>query len=51
LQHARFRSRVGQWVADRKSRILRRSIHGGDAQASGSVNGKDERPIRIDRLA
>ncbi len=49
LQKTRFRPRVGQWLADRKARVLRRLVQGGDARAAGAGNGKDERPVRIDR--
>ena len=51
LQNARFRPRVGQGFADRKSGLLRRLVQGGDARTAGAGNGKDERPVRIDRLA
>ena len=50
LQKTRFRPRIGHGLADRKSRRLRRLVQGGDARASGAGNGKDERPVRLDRL-
>ncbi len=51
LQKIRFRPCVGQGFADRKPRRFRRLVQGGDARAAGAGDGKDERPLRIDRLA
>ena len=51
LQNIRFRPRVGQRLADGKPRRLRRLVQGGDARTAGAGDGKDEGPLRIDRLA
>ena len=51
LQKARFRPRVGQRLAGRKARGLGRLVQGGDARSPGGGNGKDERPVGINRLA
>jgi hypothetical protein len=51
LQAIRFGARIGHRIADDNPGILRRFVHGGDTQASGCGNGKDERPLRIDWLA
>ena len=50
LQLARFRARVGQRLAEHKTRGLRRLVQGGDARPSGGGHGKHERPFRINRL-
>jgi hypothetical protein len=51
LQTVRFSARIGHRIADDNPGVLRRFVHGGDAQASGCGNSKDERPFRIDWLA
>ena len=50
LQHAGFRPRVGQWLADREPSRFRRLVQGGDARPAAGGNGEDERLVRINRL-
>ncbi len=51
LRKFRFGPGVGQQVADRKPRGLRRFVQGGDARAARCDNDKDERTVRINWLA
>src|SRR4029077_3327034 len=50
LQKSRFGPRIGQQVAGRRARGLRRRVQGGDARAARAGNGQDERTVRINRL-
>jgi hypothetical protein len=51
LQVVHFGARIGHRIANDDSSNLRHFVHGGDAQAAGCGNGKDEWPLRIDWLA
>ena len=51
MQTIRFSACIGHRIADDNPGILRRFVDGGDAQASGCGNGKDERSLRVDWLA
>jgi hypothetical protein len=51
LNHPGFRPRVGQQVADREPFRLGRDVQGGDARPAGGIDGEDERPTGINRLA
>ena len=46
LQKSRFRPRIGQRLAGRKTCGFRRFVQGGDARPAGSGHGQDERPVR-----
>ncbi len=50
LQKSGFRARVGQRLAEREPCGFCRLVQGGDARPAGGGHGKNERPVRINRL-